>query len=204
MVMDEFLVLVKAMKAVWTDPKFIPDKDAVQTWYAILSDIPYEQASMALRTYMETENRTPTPADLRRKVGNLAPMGMTALEAWGIVRDAITRSGYYYNEEYTKLAPPIQKAVGCPENLRDWSQIETATLDTVIQSQFIKNYGVVQKRTDDAKITSPEVSARLGVLQQRILNPPQREALPEPKSCDFTPTMESRLNDLYRKLGSPL
>ena len=47
---DEFKILVKAMKAVYADPKFIADKDAFNVWFTLLNDISYEQAHSRWRT----------------------------------------------------------------------------------------------------------------------------------------------------------
>ena len=46
---EEFKILVKAMKAVYAQPTFIPDKDAFDVWYGLLQDLPYEQANCVIR-----------------------------------------------------------------------------------------------------------------------------------------------------------
>ena len=46
---EEFKILVKAMKAVYAQPTFIPDKDAFDVWYGLLQDLPYEQANLPKR-----------------------------------------------------------------------------------------------------------------------------------------------------------
>lgn len=48
---EEFKILVKAMKAVYAQPTFIPDKDAFDVWYGLLQDLPYEQANLAIQKY---------------------------------------------------------------------------------------------------------------------------------------------------------
>lgn len=52
---EEFKILVKAMKAVYAQPTFIPDKDAFDVWYGLLQDLPYEQANLAIQKYMTSE-----------------------------------------------------------------------------------------------------------------------------------------------------
>ena len=52
---DEFKILVKSMKAVYAQPTFLPDQDAFNVWYALLKDLPYELASMAVQKHMLTE-----------------------------------------------------------------------------------------------------------------------------------------------------
>lgn len=36
---EQFKVLVKAMKAVYAQPTFIPDQDAFNVWFALLGDV---------------------------------------------------------------------------------------------------------------------------------------------------------------------
>lgn len=200
--LKEFAILVKAMKAVYADPRFIADDDAMKTWYAMLCDIPYAELSEAIKVYMQTEPYTPTIAGIRSKVKDLRPMEKTPLEAWGIVRDAVTRSGYGYQEEYIKLSPDIQKAVGCAENLQNWSQLNVGELDTVIQSQFLKAYSIVQKRMDESRRTSPEVAARLADLQQRVLLPTPKDAhTPKQEKEPLSPDIQKRLDRTYQMLG---
>ena len=62
---EEFKILVKAMKAVYAQPTFIPDKDAFNVWYGLLQDLPYEQANLAIQKYMTSERFPPTIAEIR-------------------------------------------------------------------------------------------------------------------------------------------
>ena len=45
---EQFSILVKAMKAVYSDPKFIADKDAFDVWYELLKDLPYMVCQTAI------------------------------------------------------------------------------------------------------------------------------------------------------------
>ena len=67
MTREEFAVLVKAMKAVYSSENFIADKDAFNVWYGLLQDLPYEQANLAIQKYMTSERFPPTIADIRTK-----------------------------------------------------------------------------------------------------------------------------------------
>lgn len=65
MTRDEFKILVKGMKAVYAQSTFIPDKDAFEMWFALLCDLPYKTANIAIQKYMLTEKFPPTPAEIR-------------------------------------------------------------------------------------------------------------------------------------------
>lgn len=151
---DEFKVLVKGMKAVYAQPTFIPDQDAFNIWFELLKDLPYRQANLAIQKYMLTERFPPTIADLRAKAVEVSekPLEeMSELEAWAIVRKAIGNSGYNSVEEFNKLPEVCQIAVGTPENLHEWSQMESDQVATVEQSHFIRNYRAAAKRLSKEK-----------------------------------------------------
>ena len=51
------------------------------------------------------------------------------------------RNGYYGAEqEFEKLPPLVQKAVGAPSQLRNWSQTDSESVENVIQSNFMRTY----------------------------------------------------------------
>ena len=143
---QQFMTIVAVLKSAYPNQNLLSTNEAYNAWYSMLNDLTYEQLSEAVKAYIQTEVYTPTIAGIRNKVVELQPEGLNPQEAWGMVRNAVSRSGYYYAEEFEKLPKEVQKAVGIAENLRDWSQIEVGTLDTVVYSQFLKNYSVVQKR----------------------------------------------------------
>lgn len=69
---DEFKVLVKGMKAVYTQPTFLPDRDAVNVWYKLLQDIDYNIANAAIQKYMLTQKFPPTIADIREMAATVS------------------------------------------------------------------------------------------------------------------------------------
>lgn len=146
---NEFKVLVKSMKAVYAQPTFIPDQDAFKVWYALLKDLPYNLASMAVQKHMLTEKFPPTIADIRLKASEIIRKQeeeMSELEAWALVRKAIGNSIYHAAEEFEKLPESCQIAVGNPANLREWAMMDIERLETVEQSHFIRNYRVAINR----------------------------------------------------------
>lgn len=152
----EFKTLVKGMKAVYAQPTFIPDQDAFNVWYELLRDLSYEQVNIAIQKYMLTEKFPPTIADIRTKANDIVAKieeSMSELEAWSLVSKAISNSGYHAEEEFDKLPEVCQRAVGNPQNLKEWAMMESDSVATVEQSHFIRNYRVaVQRMQEDAKI----------------------------------------------------
>lgn len=149
---NEFSVLVKAMKAVYSDPKFIADKDAFDVWYELLKDIPYAICQTAIHKYMVTNRFPPTIADIRQNATAIVePETMSEGEAWSLVYKAICNSAYHAKEEFDKLPKECQKAVGNPTILREWAGLEITEVNTVIQSNFMRSYKVEVKRSQEYK-----------------------------------------------------
>ena len=156
---EQFKILVKAMKAVYTKPEFLPDQDAFNVWYMMLRDLSYEVLSSAVQKHMMTSPYPPTIADLRAAAAQFAPgeadTQLTELEAWELVRRAISNSGYHASEEFELLPRLVQKAVGNPANLREWAAMDIDTVNSVEQSHFIRSYRTVVSRENDMQKLSP-------------------------------------------------
>ena len=162
MTREQFKVLVKAMKAVYTNPGFIPDNDAFDVWYSMLKDLDYALASRAVQMHLQTEESLPTVAGIRKqsvklKADETDDLNETA--AWSLVLKAIRRSTYYSEEEFAKLPATVQRAVASPKQLREWAMLEDVdgkTL-TVIQSNFQRTFRAEQQRERERSKLSPDV-----------------------------------------------
>lgn len=184
MTKDQFKILVKAMKAVYTNPGFIPDNDAFDVWYSMLKDLDYALASRAVQMHMQTEETPPTVAGIRKQSAKLKADETDDLNetaAWSLVLKAIRRSTYYSDEEFSKLPPVVQRAVSSPRQLREWATLEDVdgkTL-TVIQSNFQRTFRAEWQRERERNKLSPDV-----LKLMRPLNNPQIEDKPTELSID--------------------
>ena len=179
MTREQFKVLVKAMKAVYTNPGFIPDQDAFDVWYSMLKDLDYAIASRAVQMHLQTEESPPTVSGIRKqsvklKADEADDLNETA--AWYLVLKAIRRSTYYSEEEFAKLPATVQRAVASPKQLREWAMLEDVdgkTL-TVIQSNFQRTFRAEQQRERERSKLSPDV-----LKLMKPLNNPQIEDKPK-------------------------
>lgn len=184
MTREQFKVLVKAMKAVYTNPGFIPDQDAFDVWYSMLKDLDYAIASRAVQMHLQTEESPPTVAGIRKQFAKLKADESDDLNetaAWSLVLKAIRRSTYYSEEEFAKLPATVQRAVASPKQLREWATLEDVdgkTL-TVIQSNFQRTFRVEQQRERERNKLSPDV-----LRLMRPLNNPQIEDKPKELSIE--------------------
>lgn len=141
-------------------PNFNPkDKTvAINMWHTMLAEYDYKKAEIALRAYISSDASgfAPSIGQLIEKMKLVdAPQQLNEMEAWSLVSKAI-RNGYYGAvEEFAKLPPLVQKAVGTPDNLRNWSQTDLDSIETVVQSNFLRSYRIEAKReTEVSKMPS--------------------------------------------------
>lgn len=184
MTKDQFKILVKAMKAVYTNPGFIPDNDAFDVWYSMLKDLDYALASRAVQMHMQTEETPPTVAGIRKQSAKLKADetdDINETAAWSLVLKAIRRSTYYSDEEFAKLPPVVQRAVASPRQLREWATLEDVDgkTITVIQSNFQRTFRVEQQRERERHKLSPDV-----LRLMHHLNNPQIEDKPKELSIE--------------------
>ena len=130
------------------------------TWADMLSEYTYEQVDMALRCYITSDKSGFAPAigQIVDKIKTVSgPQQLNELEAWGLVDKAIRNSGYHAEEEFAKLPPLVQKAVGSPGQLRNWGTTDIDSIETVAQSNFMRTYRVVAKREDEVSRMPSEI-----------------------------------------------
>ena len=154
--------LVYVMRAAYpkTYEKFT-NKDfenLILAWEMVLEDYTYQQASAGLKTYLasDTKGFPPSPGqvvDCIHKIIKPQSNELTGLEAWALVRRAISNSIYNAETEFEKLPQAVQRAVGGPANLREMAALDIEQVETVEQSHFIRNYEAMVKRlAEDAKM----------------------------------------------------
>lgn len=132
-----------------------PDKTVtVDTWFLLLKDNEYLAIEQALMAYITTDTSgfAPSIGQLLDKLHTIqSPQELNEMEAWALVSKAL-RNGYYGAvEEFNKLPPLVQKAVGSPDNLRNWSQTDTNSIENVVQSNFMRSYRLVVNRENEIK-----------------------------------------------------
>lgn len=157
MTVKEARKLIAVFMVTYPNYKPIDTELAAATWADAMDEYTYEQVNMAMRLYMKssTSGFAPVPGqiiDIIHKMSN--PQELNEMEAWALVYKAICNSSYNSVEEFAKLPPLVQKAVGLPENLREWAMTENLNHE-VVSSNFMRNYkNVVEREKELAKMPS--------------------------------------------------
>lgn len=141
----------------YTFPNFRPeDPDGIAAvWADILSGYDYTTINAALKAYILTDTTgfAPTIGQLIARVNSHDEM--EDMKAWAMVRKALRNGIYGAEEEYAKLPPAVQDAVGDKSSIEAWATLPSEEIETVIQSQFLRSYRSVKvKREERMKISA--------------------------------------------------
>lgn len=130
-----------------------PDKKiAINAWYVMLAEYPEELVLQALRACIATNTSgfAPDVGQIMSKMQTISqPQELDGMAAWGLVSKALRNGTYGAAEEFNKLPPLVRQAVGMPDNLKNWATSDYQTIETVIQSNFLRTYETIVKRANE-------------------------------------------------------
>ena len=164
MTREETIELLMMIQAAFPNYK-PPDKTvAVNTWFLMLADYPYQQVQMALKAYIATDTSGFAPSigqiiDKMQMINSHAEQN--EMEAWSLVSKALRNGNYKSKEEFEKLPDLVKEAVGSPENIHNWAQSDIKSIESVIQSNFIKSYRLVVNRQKEIQKLPKEIKAMI-------------------------------------------
>lgn len=150
------LFIIRAAYPKYFEKQSKADVEAqVEVWHSLLEDYEYEPVAAGLKLYMANENSgfPPSPGQVIDRIPRPEVETLEPMEAWAMVRKAMGRGIYNAEEEYAKLPPVVQRAVGSPRNIEMWAMLDADTNSSVTQSNFIKAYAsAVAREKEDAKM----------------------------------------------------
>lgn len=120
-------------------------KAAVNLWHKMFADDPYPVVSAAVEAHIasDTKGYPPHIGAIRDKITKLTqPEELSEMEAWAMVRKALSNSGYHAQQEFDKLPEVLQRVVGSPSMLHQWALMDNSDVETVVQSNFMRSYKV--------------------------------------------------------------
>ena len=184
MTREETVKIIRIMCDCYPNYKPSNLSETVDVWNMMLEEYSYSQISTALKTYVhsDTSGFAPSIGQLINKLHEVqSPQELNEMEAWSLVSKAL-RNGYYGAvEEFNKLPPLVQKAVGSPDNLRNWSQTDSGSIENVVQSNFMRSYRLVVNRENEIKkmpadvrtlienVNKTSYSAQIGTKNQQAI-----------------------------------
>lgn len=175
-----------------------------RVWSDVLAEYPYTDVYMGTQGYISADASgfPPSPGQIVEYIHRIAhPADQNGPEAWALVRRAVRHSGWDAKAAFEALPPLVQRAVGDAESLRTMALTDIDTLETVGQSNFLRTYEAVVRRTAiERKL--PERSRAM--IEARNPKPKAIEANKTPQSpkkrTDSVPAPEGMMDTLRKRL----
>jgi len=165
-------------------PQFYKSQDdddrfmAARLWAEMFKDDNPAIVTAAVKAFIasDTKGFPPSIGSIKDRVYKLSqPQEMTEMEAWGLVARAIDNGTYGSKTEFEKLPEAIQRVIGSPSALRDWAQMRADTVESVIQSNFMRSYRARTAANREYGMLPESVKEVVGKLSESMSMP----ALPE-------------------------
>lgn len=115
----------------------------VNLWAEMFEDEPYQVVALAVKALIKTRVSTFPPGigEINEKIQQITqPDELSEMEAWALVSRAVRNSAYNSQREFDRLPEVVQRVVGSPAQLREWSQMNADTVNSVISSNFQRSY----------------------------------------------------------------
>ena len=217
MTRDETVNIIRIM--VDSYPNYKPNNlsETVDVWHTMLSDYDYNLVSVALKSYIlsDTSGFAPAIGQIVAKMHAITqPQKLNEMEAWALVSKAIRNSIYNAADEYAKLPPIVQKAVGLPSQLMQWA-IDDSYNESVVSSNFMRCYRIELAREKEMSMLPEDArqiaqngsggsyAAQIGEERERViklsLDRKQGDIKALEAKNDSVP-MPDKYKDIYEKL----
>lgn len=148
-------------------------KDYLALWYDAFKDDPYELVASAVKSIMYTDTRdfAPNIGQVRAKMIELSNVNsIDAQEAWTLLKGAMRHSTEDAIRGYRSLPEEVQDFLGSEERgvaqLKEWAVMDLETLNTVVHSNFVKNWNVRAKHNREVKALPSSVQREIALLTE--------------------------------------
>ena len=162
MTKNEVVKLLMTIQTFYPNYQVENKEFTINAWYSIIGDCDYKPMEKALRAYITTDTSgfAPSIGQLINKLHEVqSPQDLNEMEAWLLVSKALRNGTYGAVEEFNKLPPLVQKAVGSPDNLRNWAQTDSESIENVVQSNFMRTYRTVVNRAKEYRKMPKDIQA---------------------------------------------
>ena len=177
MTREQTVDLVRSVVSLY--PNWKPENltETVNAWHWALEEYPAEAVKGALQIYLKTNNSGFAPSVSQLITSMYAPIEndqLTEGEAWYLVKKAMNGSAWNAQENFDKLPPLVQRAIGSPTVLRQWGLTDSDEVNTVIMSNFQRTYKALLSKQDFNNKIPAQLSDLVKGIAEKIS--PQIEA----------------------------
>ena len=174
MTRDETKKILEIIDCSYPNWKPSKPKETLEVWHMMLQEYNYNDIARALKAYITTDASGFAPS-IGQLINNMSITdrltGMNELEAWDLVSRALRDGTYHAEERFAELPELVQRCVGSPSQLRNWGQSDIKSVETVIQSNFMRTYKEMSARQNTINALPQEMKSDVyKQLESKILN----------------------------------
>lgn len=145
----------------------------VRNWHFFFKDDSYTEVLAAVQKIISSsqERFAPNIGMIREQMRkNREPRGgLSEQEAWELVKRALRNGLYGYKEEFAKLPPTVQRCVGSENMIREWAEMESETLDSVVASNFMRSFRAIRQSAEEEARKPAAMREQLEAFRDKAL-----------------------------------
>lgn len=142
----------------------------VDFWTEMFADYPLSLVMQAYQKFAATDTKgfPPVIGQIIQSINEIARPQVDELsegEVWGMVKKALSDGYYHSRQEFDKLPPLVQRAVGNREMIYRWSMMDEEMIESNIRAMVCRSYKALAEAQREKLALPPSLSARLEALK---------------------------------------
>lgn len=175
MVKDDVITLLRVFKAnypfAYKGMTKEDKNDIADLWTTQFQEYPTKIVTEAVHAYISDNNNfPPTVGNIKEKIRLITESPqLTEMEAWVIVSKAICDSMYHAQEHFDRFPDIIKNIIRQPEQLRMWGQMDVDTVNSVVQSNFMRSYKSMSQHQEQLNRLPESTKTLIEELKNKFL-----------------------------------
>lgn len=154
-------------------------QETVTLWSEMFAAEDFQVVKAAVKAHIATDAKGYPPhiGAIKAAIRKITqPDEMSEMEAWGYVSRALRNSSYNSIKEFERLPPVVRRIVGAPSQLREWAAMDSDTVQSVVQSNFMRSYRVRAQHEREYLALPESVRELMGQLTGSMAMPALKES----------------------------
>lgn len=174
--LKETTVIMAILKEAY--PYYYKDKTkeelitSINLWQEMFTDDDVNLVKAAIKVHISTNTTSfpPVIGQIKNSIQKITQKEeMTEQQAWSLISKAISNSAYNATTEYDKLPKLLQIVAGSPAMLREWSQMDSETVQSVVASNFMRSYKVKANNEKEYQALPNDIKQLMSSLSNKLM-----------------------------------
>lgn len=142
----------------------------LNTWQECLGDLDYNLVLQAVKKTIIESPYPPTIHDIRKNAVEMInpSTSRTAIEAWNEAYKMICSGAYMTQEQFDMASSEVKRFFGNVRQVKELSQTDIATVNSVTKGQFLKQYDVIVNREKEQKLLPQQMQNFIEQIADKV------------------------------------